>query len=141
MNKWEREHASKVDMQQLIFEHGAVKQKPPRQIVTVEVNNQIATCPFCLHQSESSRFIISLKSGFHKKLGKCPECGNLALWLTLHRRWKVKDFALWVYHYSCEGFWQKCRWKQFNGRLRLIGQFDNFWNAYRQFRGDENGQE
>jgi hypothetical protein len=64
------------------------------------------------------------------------------MWTTLHKKWKVKEFALFVFQYSREGFWSKCKYAQFNGRLRLIGQLDNFWNEYRRLKGDpENDNE
>lgn len=136
LEKWERDMNSRADQQQLIFIDGRVTRKPPKPVVQVAVDSRMATCPFCLHQSSTDKFAVSCKKGFNKRLGKCPECKNQSMWMTLHRKWKIKEFALFVYNYSREGFWSKCKYPAFNGRLRLIGQLDNFWNEYRRLKGD-----
>jgi hypothetical protein len=134
--KWERDMKSKGDAQQLVFVGDHVARKPPRLTPAPAENSDVATCPFCLFQGPTAKFVVSLKHGFSKRLGQCPECKNQALWTTLHRRWKVKEFALWVYKYSFDGYWNKCKYVRFNTRLRLIGQLDNFWNEYRRLKGD-----
>jgi hypothetical protein len=133
---WERDIESKADLKQLFFKDGQLTQKPPPEVTITAFNDKIYTCPFCLYQSSTGKFVISTKSGFHKGLGLCPECKNKSQWVTLHRRWRIRQFALFVYQYRLSGFWQKCKYERFNTRLRLIGQLDNFWNEYRRLKGD-----
>jgi hypothetical protein len=139
MENWERNSKSKEDKHQMIFVEGELRAKPTTT-VTVATLEGVALCPFCLFNAPVDKFVISLKSGFHKGLGKCPRCGNQSQWKTLKRQWTIKEFALWCYNYSCEGFWQKVKYKDFNEGLRARNLLNSFWTRYRELKGDDTDQ-
>jgi len=136
LTHWERDMNNKADLKQLVFIGGQVihKPAPPTKPPTEDPN--VCTCPFCLNQGSPHLFAVSLKHGFSARIGRCPQCKNDALLTTLHRRWKIREFAAFVYRYSFNGYWQKCKFNLLNARLKLIGQQDAFWEEYRRLKGD-----
>lgn len=135
MTKWDREHNSKMDNQQLVFNNGELTQKIQKQ-EPIFTFKQRALCPFCFQPNDTDKFVISTKKGYHKRLGKCPNCQNQAEWKTFFANWTIKTFAQFCYEYSCSGFWQKCKYQQFNDALRQIGWLDQFWTEYKNLKGD-----
>jgi len=122
-------------MQQTVFIDGTARAKP-RIETTVSYMEGVALCPFCLFSGESHKFVVSVKKGFHQKLGECPRCHNKSQWTTLKRRWMVKAFADWCFAYSMSGFWNKVKYKDFNEDLRIRGVLNAFWTRYRELKGD-----
>ena len=136
MEKYQRETRAKQDVLQTIFKDGLAMLKP-RTIVKVETLEGDAMCPFCLHGGPVDKFVISIKSGFHRGLGKCPKCGNRSQWKTLRRRWTVKEFVLWCYQYACDGFWSKVNFAEFNKGLAARGIARPFWDRYKELKGED----
>jgi hypothetical protein len=118
---------------------GGVIQQKPRKAPLIQYSEGVALCPFCMFGGDSGKFAVSVKGGFHKRLGKCPRCGVISQWTTLKRRWTVQAFAEWCYKYSVEGFWKKVKWDDFTAGLRARGLLDAFWDIYHDLKSAWNG--
>ena len=84
------------------------------------------------------RFLYSVKKGFHKSLGKCPECKQLATFETLLTipNFSPQQFAEWIFDYGKE-FWKKCIFEKFRNRLYLDKDYAKiFWERYKELKGE-----
>lgn len=135
--KYNREQNILYDKQQLTIDN----LKPidnylkPRLSLNCE---QIVMCPFCLHKSKLLNFLFSIKKGFHKGLGKCPECKQKARFETLLTipNFTAKEFADFIFDYG-KYFWAKCRFEKFRNRLYGDkGYAKLFWEEYKRLKGE-----
>jgi len=134
--KWKREYKTKKDNHQAKFTaSGSLTQKiiTKAEITTI---TEPVSCPFCLHIGKIGEFLISTKKGFHRGLGKCPECKNQMQLRSLTAEWTPEQYAEWCYSYSLSGFWQKVPFKKWSQRLRDIGWSYAFWAKYKQLKGE-----
>jgi transcription elongation factor Elf1 len=143
MGKWDREQKAKEDKQQAKLNPKSpsfiqVKQETKTDIIQLHTGEYY--CPFCLHKDRINKYLISTKKGYHKGLGKCPECGNQMQFKSLTAAWTPEQFAEWAYQYSASGYWQKVPFSKFNSRLRQIGWLERFWARYRQLKGSDDNE-
>ena len=131
MTDWKTQQKIKEDKAQVTLDGKKLVEPTPAPDPEGEV-----LCPFCLHEGPLGAFLISTKKGFHKGLGKCPECQNMMQLRTLTAKWTPSQFAEWVYDYRLSGFWQKCKFKTFNDRLYRLGWSYEFWDRYKQLKGE-----
>ena len=82
------------------------------------------------------KYLISTKKGYHQGLGLCPDCKNKMQFKSLLADWTAEQYAEWVYPYSVDGFWQKCKWTQWKERLAKMGWATLFWNKYKQLKAE-----
>jgi len=135
--KYIREEEILRDKQQLTID----TLKPMNNLLKPRLNlnvEQLVICPFCLYQAKLRYFLLSVKKGFHKSLGICPECEQRALFETLLTipNFSPKQFAEWVYNYGRE-FWKKCIFKKFRNRLYLDKEYAQiFWFEYKRLKGE-----
>ena len=103
-----------------------------------DTSNPLSTflCPFCLHLDRLEKYMISTKKGYHQSMAQCPECKNKMLIRSLTSKWTPEQYADWVYPYSVDGFWQKCKYDIWKKRLYIIGWSTRFWNRYMQLKGE-----
>ena len=94
-------------------------------------------CPFCFHIAKIQMFLKSTKKGYHKGLGLCRECQQQMQLKTLASEMTPEQFAEWVVEYPAWAFWQKCKFKKFNERLKKIGWSYRFWGKYRELKPKE----
>lgn len=87
-------------------------------------------CPFCLHKDIPIKFGITTKKGYHRRLGKCRECGNQMLLSSLTTPMTPSQFAEWVWEYPHGQFWRKCAYDKFSSRLSRLGWSFEFWGKY-----------
>lgn len=114
--------------------------KPPNTSgieTKIEVLTTFFYCPFCLHKDYLFRFERRLPSGKVSKRYTCPECDATMRQDSLTKKQTPEEYAEWVYHYSCDGFWFKVDWKKFNKRLQELGIARRFWDKYKQLKGDK----
>jgi len=107
----------------------------PRLSLNIE---QTVICPFCLHKGKLLKFLVSVKRGFHRRLGECPECKHKAWFETLLTipNFTAKQFAEWVFDYGRE-FWSKCSFEKFRNRLYYDKDYTRiFWGRYRELKGE-----
>ena len=100
--------------------------------------DKMVFCPFCLGKHQLSKFLISTKHGYSRKLGKCPECENGMLLETLARmlKWNATEYAEFAYYYPNALFWKKVssqfnKWKQ---KLYDLGMAQQFWGKYKELK-------
>lgn len=103
--------------------------------------NDVVLCPFCLNSNELGNFY------FRKGFRVCPNCSaNLKL-STLSEITNLDKFVKFVFNYRFNGFWSKIcldvkpitsetRFKTWNNRLYLLGLSFDFWEKYKNLRGD-----
>lgn len=103
-------------------------------VTTLRTGNY--ACPFCLHSDTVDKFLISTKQGYHKGLGKCPECSNQMQLKTLFAKMTPEEFAEFAFGYASDGYWNKVPFSKFNRRLQQIGWLDRFWTRYKELKGD-----
>lgn len=137
--KYNREQAAKDDKQQTMLNPKSpsffqARRKPEIQVTETYTGTYM--CPFCLHQDRINAYLISTKKGYHQGLGRCPECGNNMQIRTLTLEMTPEQFAEFMFEYSCQGGWQKVKFKQFNERLFVMGWSERFWTRYKQLKGD-----
>lgn len=99
---------------------------------------QTVICPFCLHKGKLLNFLVSVKRGFHKRLGECSECKRKATFETLLTipNFTAKQFAEWIFDYGKE-FWAKCSFEKFRNRLYKNKDYAKiFWNRYHELKGE-----
>jgi len=131
-----REYKAWKDTNQAKFSAaGHLVQKMQTKTQTYEVASIVA-CPFCLHIGKIGSFLISTKKGYHKSLGKCPECKNQMQLRSLTAEWTPEQYAEWCYDYAKSGFWQKTPFKKWSDRLYKIGWSYRFWQKYKQLKGE-----
>ena len=142
--KWRRAYKAKENKHQTIlaptYKTGCTTIKTESFFTTADAN-QLIMCPFCLHTSKLSNFIISTKKGIHQGLGQCPECKHCARWHTLTAEWTPEQYAEWVFQYSTSGFWQKTPFKTWSSRLKKIGWAYKFWKRYKQLKAETGAEE
>jgi len=138
---------ARKDMQQTIFYTDPAKQavdfmgNPHRyaQLTAKGVDPyRMTTCPFCLGYSRLRAFLQSTKKGFNRKTGRCPLCGKGANLTTLvaMETWTPEEYAKFVFDYRSSGFWQKINFNQWKDRLKIMGWTRQFWDTYKELRGD-----
>jgi len=99
---------------------------------------QNVICPFCLYRDKLIKFRFTVKSGYHRSLGKCPECKQHSQLRTLISipNMNPKQFASWVFEYGAE-YWKKCIFDTFKIRLYCDRDFcTRFWEEYKKLKGD-----
>ena len=142
-SKYKREQAAIDDKKQLTLNPKSptfIAEKQETTINITQVHTGTFYCPFCFHKDVIGQYLISTKKGYHKGLGKCPECGNEMQLKTLIAEMTPEQYAEFVYGYSKSGFWQKIKFKQFNERLNAIGWSERFWLKYKQLKGDDTSE-
>lgn len=96
-------------------------------------------CPFCLTTMELFKF------RFEKGLRVCPVCTNQLRLDTLIKIQSIEEFVKFVFNYRFSGFWNKINYQikdrdkafdWFNIRLHDLGLSHDFWEKYKQLRGD-----
>jgi len=135
--KYIREQTILRDKQQLTIDNlEPIKSSlAPRLNLNIE---QLVICPFCLYQAKLQKFLFSVKKGFHRSLGLCPECKQKARFETLLAipNFSPKEFAEWIFDYGKE-FWGKCIFEKFKNRLFLDKDYAKiFWEEYKRLKGD-----
>ena len=105
--------------------------------------DMIVTCPFCLNHNPVFKFIK--KHGLYE----CPICTN-QMWgktiiTDLYSDEQIEDFAIWVFEYRLNGFWEKIN-KHIKDRGKAFELWKNrlfelkiskvFWEKYKELRGD-----
>lgn len=107
--------------------------------------NYIALCPFCLSSNAIGDY--SLRKGFRV----CPICGSNMKLSTLTEIQDLKEFVDFVFNYRYSGFWSKIcldvpqttpniRFETWNRRLYELGISKEFWEIYRNLRGDSSSE-
>lgn len=100
-------------------------------------SEQIFICPFCLKTSKFSNFFIKAKNCY---MAKCPNCKQEVRFKTLFTMLGMtgKEFADFVYPYTKMSFWKKVYpdFKTWNNILSELGLAEDFWNRYKDLRGD-----
>ncbi|GAG75020.1 unnamed protein product, partial [marine sediment metagenome] len=97
--------------------------------------DDVVFCPFCLHKDKLTKFRKRVRKGYHKSLGKCPECKQGMQLVSLTTPMNPTQFAEWVYDYPYNYFWRKCSFKKFNSRLHSLGWSYQFWGMYKKLKG------
>lgn len=104
--------------------------------------DMVVLCPFCLMSYELDKF--SLRKG----LRVCPNCGSKLKLSTLAEISDLDRFVEFVFHYRFSGFWSKicldvlenenrdARFREWNKRLRNLGLSLQFWEKYKNLKGD-----
>jgi transcription elongation factor Elf1 len=142
-SKYKREQAAIDDKQQATLNPKSptfIAEKQDQKTTIVQAHSGKYYCPFCFHKDDIGIYLISTKKGFHKSLGKCPECGNEMQIKTLTADMSIEQYAEFVFGYSKSGFWQKINFKKFNERLKAIGWSERFWLKYKQLKGDDTNE-
>jgi len=137
--KYKREQKAQDDRLQTVLtpEGRRVKEARPTHVDFVYKDlDMICMCPFCLYEAPMQKYIIATKQGYHRGLGKCPECGNMMRFESLTAEWTPEQYAEWVYPYATSGFWQKIPYKTWQERMRKIGWSWRFWARYKQLKGE-----
>jgi transcription elongation factor Elf1 len=137
--RWNRQQSAREDKQQRKLDFtqpNLVEYKKPITVSVVEMYTGEYSCPFCLHSDKIGNFLISTKKGYHKGLGKCPECGNQMQIKSLTSDWTPEQYAEFMYEYSGQGGWQKVKFQVWSYRLNKIGWSQRFWNRYRELKGE-----
>ena len=135
--KYVREQNILTDKQQLTIDN----LKPMDNYLKPRLNlnyKQTVICPFCLCKGKLGSFLYSVKHGFHRSLGKCPECKQRTRFetLLLIPNMTSKEFARFIFDYGKE-FWSKCIFEQFRNRLYLNKDFAKmFLEEYKRLEGD-----
>lgn len=94
-------------------------------------------CPFCLYKSALIDFRVKKVDGWSNSMANCPDCNNNMRMESLTRNMTIVEYAKWVFDYSLNGFWNKCPFEKFTGRLKAYGWSYQFWEKYKEFKGDE----
>jgi transcription elongation factor Elf1 len=139
-SKYKREQQVKDDLKQSILNPENLEKTELRKKVTVTVAaiyTGLYRCPFCLHEARINSFLISTGKGYHRGLGKCPECGNQMQLKTLTSKMTPEQFAEFAYGYRTAGYWQKVKFNTFNQRLKELGINFRFWKRYKELKGEE----
>lgn len=144
MTKYAREEKSRWDKEQtILIGHGIAKNPHhyARKLILFTFSNKLKVfCPFCLYQDEMNKFfIITEKQKIHKSLGKCPECKNEMMLLTLMNmnEYTMQEYAKFVFNYRLTGFWKKCPFDKWKERLKNFADFQDFWDEYKRLKGEE----
>ncbi len=138
VKKYNREQQALRDKQQLQIDTLKPMSNPLAE-KQVDLKQQTAICPFCLFTNDLSKFLYSCGSGFHKRLGVCPECKHKSELRTLVTipTMTPQEYAQFVFDYRLSGFWEKCNFKVWRERLDSEPeQARKFWNRYYDLRGD-----
>lgn len=93
-------------------------------------------CPFCLHKAKMIDFRIRKGDGYSKEMVLCPDCNNRMMIRSLANDMTIEEYAEWVFRYSLNGFWGKCPFEKFSGRLKALGWSYQFWERYKELKGD-----
>jgi len=140
-SKWKRGMIAHDDDKQMVLSATSPKGAEKRERMKTEVelaHTGTYSCPFCLHQDKMGKFLQSTKKGFHKSLGKCPECGQVMMLKTLTTKMSPEEFAEWCYEYSGSGYWKKVIFSKFRDRLFKLGIAKRFWARYKVLKaGDD----
>jgi len=138
-SKYQREYDIRQDKQQCKLDplsKTGIKFKPQDIIEVTVAHKSIYLCPFCLHRGKIEEYLISTKKGYHKGLGKCPECNNKMQLKTLTSNMTPEQFAEYAHGYRTSGYWSKVPFSKFNERLKEINWAIRFWGKYRQLKGE-----
>jgi len=141
--KYIREQKAKDDKQQALLSpttKNGIRLRPQVTVDIVMVHTGEYLCPFCLHKDKIEKFLISTKKGYHKGLGKCPECGNQMKLKTLTEKMTPEQYADFVYPYRVDGFWQRCPYETWKQRMRQLGWAYRFWQRYKELSGEESNE-
>jgi len=137
--KWLREQKAKDDNKQATLNPttstGVQLKQPPKPVEFATIDYPVM-CPFCLHIGKINEFLINTTHGYHRGLGKCPECKNGMRLSTLTVEWTPEQYAEFAYPYSTDGFWQKVPFEKWKERLHKIGWAHRFWTRYKQLKGE-----
>lgn len=134
-----RAERAKHDKNQFVLCSSGVKQNPNVVLISHDTMlplMKLVSCPFCLGLSEFRKFLVSNKQGISTSLGKCPLCGSGMLLKNLKRMSEAtaKSYANWIFGYK--GFWKKIKFKEWKGRLQLMGWTQEFWDEYMKLKGE-----
>jgi len=144
MKKWKREDAAKQDKEQATlnpYSPSFIKTKQEQQVSVTGILTGKYSCVFCLYSGRIEEFLISRKKGYDKRLVHCPECGQNMELRSLTAKWTPEEYADFLYRYSCQGGWQKVRFKIWSERLKEIGWSERFWLRYKELKGDSDQTE
>ena len=141
--RYMRQELARADSLQAIFSaDGAVLSNKPQifaEITGIDCT-QMVMCPFCLVLSKLQAFLVSTSKGISQSRAECPSCHNGMLMRNLQKRWTPEAYAEWVFSYARSGFWQKITFQVWKARLADLGWSEEFWNKYRQLKGDDTGE-
>jgi transcription elongation factor Elf1 len=143
-SKYDREYTARHDDTQATLNPSSptfLKQKQTVQVNVTAIYTGQYMCPFCLHTGKIEQYLISTKKGYHRGLGHCPECNNQMQLKTLTANMTPEEFAEFMFSYSCQGGWQKVKFKIWSQRLAQIGWSTRFWARYHQLKGEGDGTE
>jgi len=115
------------DKQTVFSENGLINKKE----ITYNLNG-IYSCSFCLFEGKFNEFLPTSKIN----LKVCPECKNRMWRSTILEKKTIKEFAEWVFNYAKSGFWEKCNFEVFNDRLYKRGLSKQFWDRYKELKGE-----
>jgi transcription elongation factor Elf1 len=132
-----RQESAKADSLQTIFDvQGIIRRKPkPLKRRPLDIQETV-NCPFCLYEGQLRLFLISTKKGLSIREAKCPECKNTMYMDTLTAERTITEYALWVFQYAKSGFFKKIPFQTWAMRLKILGVSQDFWDAYKRYRGD-----
>jgi len=132
-SKYKIQMRLKEDKQQFLLSVTGIQpnDNPLARDTTINYRQNVF-CPFCLHKDSLGRFKLN------RRLGKCPECRNQMLMITLTRmlKWTPEEYARFVFEYPYAKFWSKCSdnfetWKQ---RLYHLNMSYEFWETYKYLK-------
>jgi len=132
-SKYKIQMQLKEDKQQFLLSATGItpNDNPLARDTTINYRQNVF-CPFCLYKDSLGRFKLN------RRLGKCPECNNKMLMITLTRmlKWNPEEYARFVFEYPYALFWSKCSdnfetWKQ---RLYYLNMSYEFWETYKYLK-------
>lgn len=106
-----------------------------------EYKPTIYYCPFCLYYGMMKDFQFLTAKHKTSKKARCPDCKNEFLMRSLTSPMSAEQYAEWVFMYSADGYWKKCKWDIWKDRLYKLGMAQKFWDKYRLLKGAIAGQE
>lgn len=144
MVSWKEQQKIIEDVQQCFLNPDLSITKNNRKYARKESNikfDDVVLCPFCLMSYELSKFAL------RKGLRVCPNCTSQLKLSTLSEITDLDKFVKFVFGYRFNGFWNKIcldvlqkshdsRFNEWNNRLYRLGLSREFWDKYKNLKGD-----
>lgn len=141
---WKEQQKIIEDAQQCFLNPDLSIKKNNRNYATKQSNikfDDIVLCLFCLFSYELNKFAL------RKGLRICPNCGSQLKLYTLSEINDLDKFVQFVFNYRFNDFWSKIcldvksitsytRFNEWNKRLYDLGLSREFWDKYKNLKGD-----
>jgi len=104
-----------------------------------KIKNRMIMCPFCLNSSYLTQ--MNIDHGLYQ----CNYCKNRMSDKTIllifdifnsEKTIKTNEFAVWVFGYRMNGFFQKIKFQEWTKKLYDLGISYDFWEKYKQLKGE-----